>query len=225
MLETIRRKPHPKTSPYGQKPRQTRPLKDVPATSAKEQNTGARENLTLHDWMMVFTYVDEHPDALQADVVKHFATQRTGALQFTQSTLSRKLKTRANLEQRVHDNPSALSSKRPRIVTQPDVEKSLVLWIRAMEDKGEHVSGPMLQEKQKRFEDLLGVPEEEWLSGVGWLPSFTKTYNLQEHRRHGEAGSVDLDAVAAKRQRIAKILVKFAPRDRWNFDEMSLFAL
>jgi len=94
-----------------------------------------------------------------------------------------------------------------------------------MEDKREHFSGPMLREKRRRFEDLLNVPQEERLTGDGWVASFTKTYNLREHRRHGEAGSVDLVAVEAERHRIAKVLAKFAPRDRWNFDETSLFAL
>lgn len=113
------------------------------------------------------------------------------------------------LEQRVHDNPSALSSKRARIVTRPDVEKALVCWFHTMEDKGEHFTGSMLREKRRRFEDLLGVPEEE---------------QLRERRRHGEAGSVNLAAVEAEQHRVAKVLANFAPRDRWNFDKTSLFA-
>ncbi|KIO03903.1 hypothetical protein M404DRAFT_94526, partial [Pisolithus tinctorius Marx 270] len=84
-------KPHPKLAPYAHKPGQ-KSSKDAPATSAKQQNTGTQENLTLHDWMMVFAYIDEHPNSSQEDVVKHFATLQTGALVFTQSTLSRKLK-------------------------------------------------------------------------------------------------------------------------------------
>ena len=224
MSETRCRKPHPKLAPYAHKTRQ-KPSKHAPATSAKQQNSRSRENLTLHDWLTVFAYIDKHPTAPQSDVVQHFATQHTGALVFTQSTLSRKLKDRTNLEQRVHDNPSALSSKRPRIVTRPDVEKALVCWLHTMEDKKEHVTGPMLREKRRRFEDLLGVPEEERLTGDGWVASFTRTYNLREHRRHGEAGSVDLAAVEDERHRMAKVLAKFAPRDRWNFDETSLFAL
>ena len=63
------------------------------------------------------------------DVVQHFATLQTGALQFTQATLSRKIKVHEDLVQRVHDTPSALSSKCPWIVTRPDVEKALVVWV------------------------------------------------------------------------------------------------
>lgn len=80
--------------------------------------------------MTVFSYIDDHPDTSQTDVVQDFATRQIGAL-----------------EHQVHDNPSALSSKRPQIVTWPDVERSLIIWVHAMEDKGEHVTGLMLQGK------------------------------------------------------------------------------
>ncbi|KIK20164.1 hypothetical protein PISMIDRAFT_106334, partial [Pisolithus microcarpus 441] len=41
--------------------------------------------------------------------------------------------------------------------------------------------------------------------------------------RHGEAGSVDTDAVERERQRCQRVLAKYAARDRSNFDEMALF--
>lgn len=46
---------------------------------------------------------------------------------------------------------------------------------------------------------------------------------LREYRRHGEAGSVDLAAVAAERVRMQNILSEYAERDRFNFDESGLF--
>ncbi|EGO05072.1 hypothetical protein SERLA73DRAFT_44001 [Serpula lacrymans var. lacrymans S7.3] len=81
----------------------------------------------------------------------------------------------------------------------------------------------MLKEKQKHFEDNCQVPIEERLIGDGWDASFCRTYNIQEYRRHGEAGSVDLDAVSAERERCQKILLQFAPRDWWNFNVTALF--
>ncbi|KIK80473.1 hypothetical protein PAXRUDRAFT_158593, partial [Paxillus rubicundulus Ve08.2h10] len=155
-------------------------------------------NLMLSDWITVFAYIDSHPTVPQNSVVKHFGTLKSGALIFTQATLSHKLHTRPVLEACVNDNPNALSSKHPRIVTRPDVERALILWVRQMENKGETVSGPMLREKRARFEKELNVPEKERLQGDGWIASFCKTYNIQEHRRHGEADSVDLDAVEAE---------------------------
>lgn len=50
-------------------------------------------------------------------------------------------------------------------------------------------------------------------------------YNLKEFRRHGEAGSVDTDAVAKERERIRKVYAEYPPKDHLNFDESGLFGL
>jgi hypothetical protein len=168
-----KRKPCTKPGPYKPRERHKEP-KDAPMTSAF-QPTLTRDNLTLRDWMTVFAYIDNHPDIGQAQVVQYFGTKQKDALRFTQSTLSRKLKTRPVLEARVQSHPNALSTKRARIVTRPDVEQALILWFQHMQAKRETVNGPMLKEKRKRFEEQLNVPESERLTGDGWIASFCKT--------------------------------------------------
>jgi len=49
----------------------------------------------------------------------------------------------------------------------------------------------------------------------GWL-SFCKAYKIKEYRRHGEAGSVDMEKVAVEQVWVQNILTKFAPKDCWN---------
>ncbi|KAF9230639.1 hypothetical protein BU15DRAFT_91076 [Melanogaster broomeanus] len=83
----------------------------------------------------------------------------------------------------------------------------------------------MLREKRKRFEVQFEVPEASRLTGDGWIAPFCKAYKIKEYRRHGEAGSVDVEAVAAEQTRVQKILSTFPPKDRFNFDETRLFAL
>jgi hypothetical protein len=219
------RKPREKPVPYKRRSQTTAKNKDAPTTSAKPDKITTRKNLTLNDWLTVFAYIDTHPNQSQAEIVAHFEKELTGALAFSQSALSRAVKRRAELEARVDSNPNALSSKRPRIVTRPDVEQALFKWVKHMEVKGETVNGPMLRAKRAKFEEEFDVPKEERLSGDGWVSSFCRTYKIREHRRHGEAGSVDLDAVAAQRIQCQKILAKYSPKDRWNFDETSFFPL
>ena len=50
-------------------------------------------------------------------------------------------------------------------------------------------------------------------------------YNLKEYQRHGEAASVNLEAVNKEHVRVAKRLEKYAPKDRLNTDESGLFGL
>ena len=86
------------------------PSKESPKSSAKSIEKTKRENLTLFDWMTVYAYVDSLPQPInQGKVVKYFATRPEGALLFTQSTLSRKLRHRSEMEARVDSSPNALS--------------------------------------------------------------------------------------------------------------------
>ncbi|KAF8670338.1 hypothetical protein AX14_005892 [Amanita brunnescens Koide BX004] len=72
---------------------------------------------------------------------------------------------------------------------------------------GKSVTGPMLKEKRKVYEELLQVSENEQLTGEG----------------HGESGLVDKGDVQKDCDRIAQILSTYAPKDQWNFDETGLF--
>ena len=48
-------------------------------------------------------------------------------------------------------------------------------------------------------------------------------YNLKEYQRHGEAASVNLEAVKRERVRVAKRLEKYPLKDHLNTDESGLF--
>jgi hypothetical protein len=165
--------------PYTKKPGPTGPrTASAHKTSTQPVEQKKRVMLTNGDWLTVLRWYDNHPGTSQTACVKHFGTLETGALHFTQSVLSRRLDAgaRAALEEEVASYPNAASAKRPRVVTNPMVEQCLVAWQKAMQAKGEIVSGPMLVEKRKRFEELLQVPEEERLKGAGWLQPFLRAY-------------------------------------------------
>ncbi|KAG1887182.1 hypothetical protein F4604DRAFT_1720679 [Suillus subluteus] len=125
MSESARKRKPRDTPPSYQRQQKKPKVKNTPVTSAQPATVHtARQNLTLSDWLTVFAYVDAHPTVSQSDIVNHFKNLQTGAFIFTQSTLSRKLRERSILEARINDNPNALSSKRPHIVTRPDVERA-----------------------------------------------------------------------------------------------------
>ncbi|KAF8976762.1 hypothetical protein BDQ17DRAFT_1339502 [Cyathus striatus] len=170
-----------------------------------------QENLTLNDWLTVVAYFNRNQPISQDAVVKHFAGL-SEPLIFSQPALSRHLsdKEHASDLKRMDSNPTALSGKRVHVITCPDVEKALVLWVYHMQEKGEHVTSAMLVAKRSKFEDLFDVPNEE-------------RYKLKEYRRHGESGSGDLETVEKEREHVRKITAKYAPQDIFNFDETGLF--
>ena len=93
------RKPRDKPAPYARKPSpKGKHAKDRPETSAKSAVTKQHNNLTLQDWLVIFAFIDAHPTLSQEQVVDHFSSLEKGALKFTQSTLSCKIKQRPDLE-------------------------------------------------------------------------------------------------------------------------------
>ena len=167
------------------------------AATAKLKKT-SRENLTLQDWLDVFQFIDTHPGMSQGNIVKYFTTHPDHPLKFNQSTLSRKVKSRADLEERANSTPTALKSKRKRIVTRPDVERALVKRFQHMKKRGETISGPMLMEKRRRFEERFEVPDSERLKGKApqveeaETELMTAVRSLKDRNRiHGLVLSVD----------------------------------
>ena len=59
-----------------------------------------------------------------------------------------------------------------RIITNLNVERALQVWVEQMARKGEAVDGGMLVSKWNYFEEAMGVPEDERLTGCGWVQRF-----------------------------------------------------
>ena len=66
-------KPCDKPALYASKPgpKGKRAKEQLPGTSAKLTDT-KRDNLTLQDWLTVYSFIDDHPDLGQSAVVAHF---------------------------------------------------------------------------------------------------------------------------------------------------------
>ncbi|KAG6330564.1 hypothetical protein ID866_8525 [Astraeus odoratus] len=83
----------------------------MPRAQQKAFRKTNNAQITLHDWLTVFAYIDAHPDQSHDSIVKHFKTQHEGRLIFNQSTVTRKLQDRKSLEACVDEFPNVLSSK------------------------------------------------------------------------------------------------------------------
>ncbi|TFK71321.1 hypothetical protein BDN72DRAFT_895693 [Pluteus cervinus] len=132
------RKPRKSGKPYASRPGpkpNDKPRKDMPKTSASKPQARTRSNLTLADWLTVFEFYRTHPHLTQENIVAHFATRKEGPLKFSQGAFSRNWAKRDEFEERAAAYPNALSAKRLRIVTRPDVERALYLWFRNMEEQ------------------------------------------------------------------------------------------
>ncbi len=116
------------------------------------------------------------------------------------------------------------SSKKDSAVKFPHVHSSLQLWVtKALEDNL-CLNAEIIRQKWRSFTKLDGVPEEEWLLlSEGWLTSFKMSMGLKDFKRHGEAASVDPDAVAKEQEQVSKNFANYDPDDQWNGDDTRLF--
>jgi len=80
-------KPRTSTVPYKHHSQRKLVDKDPSKTTAKPI-TKRKENLTLHDWMTVFAFIDKHPGISQDAIVNHFRHCAEGVLIFDQLILS-----------------------------------------------------------------------------------------------------------------------------------------
>ncbi|EJD05627.1 uncharacterized protein FOMMEDRAFT_152955, partial [Fomitiporia mediterranea MF3/22] len=160
-----------------------------------------RIHLTCADWLEVLNFRDDHPNFTQGEIVKYFSTRYNRTLVFTQSSLCRNIARRQELESRAKKTPTALSSKRPHIVANPQVEQALVMWQQSMEARNELVNGAMLIEKRARFENAFNVPQEERLTILEFYSSPCRLYlttRLQWHlilHRVNRIGRLDFDGI------------------------------
>ena len=213
---------------YTQKPGPKGPHPQNQPASASKQVKLPSKQLTNHDWLTVFTWIDTNPHRSQQDAVDHFANQQQNPLQFNQGTLSHKLKKRSDIEEMVKVNPASPPARRPRVVVSPDVERALVLWVNNMLANGCVVNGPLLTAKCKVLEEKFNIPAEKRLKDKGWLQSFywayvsqtyrtarmsltgASSYGLKEHWQHGEANPED---IRSERTNLKEINARYKPED------------
>lgn len=109
-------------------------------------------------------YCDANPNTSQQDIGAHVAQKADGKMIFTQSVLSQHLLYQGweKDKQKADAFPTALSSKGGQAVTHPNMDKTLELWQKHMENvKGEQVKGAMLMEKRARFAKQMNVPASD----------------------------------------------------------------
>ena len=157
---------------------------DAPQNSAISKPSTVWEHLTLHDWLGVVQYFNSNQPISQEEIVKHFAGRSDGALRFSQSALSWHLSKKGCQEDQsqIATNPTALSGKRAWIVTCPNVERALVLWVKHMEEKLEHVTGAMLVVKQAK----LGTNQVFWMWS-SWKVMVGSRASVKHERCQGDS--------------------------------------
>ena len=142
----------------------------------------------------------------------------------TQGTISNVLKRSADLLGPAKSD-AALHSKRQRAVSYPLVETALARWIIRYHGVV-NISKLLIQEKVASFMKTLypTVKDEDALAfSIGWLQKIKNHHGIRMHRRFGESGSVDIEALEERLPEIRAQLDQYNAADTYNMDETGLF--
>ncbi|KAH3719702.1 hypothetical protein DPMN_062569 [Dreissena polymorpha] len=121
-----------------------------------------------------------------------------------------------------YESNGNVSLKRPKYDTEFSRLNDLVFkWFTEATARLINVSGPMIQEKAKKFAGELGL--NDFKGSNGWLESFLKLNNIVFKTQSGERGEVKLDTVDKRKAKIASVCQGYEPKDIFNMDESGLF--
>jgi hypothetical protein len=114
--------------------------------------------------------------------------------------------------------------KRQSVLEHPEMEEVLVYWINERLSRGTIVSEELIKEQARTISDLMSIPAEEQLKfSNGWVERFKNRHQLRSIVFHGEAGSVDVEAVRKERERLGPIVGAYKDKDVFNADESAIF--
>lgn len=116
-----------------------------------------------------------------------------------------------------------LHAKRPRTVNFPDLEEALSLLVLQCQHRNVFITYDLIKAQCQRFAEMLKILEGSIEFSNGWLYKFLSRNKLQSFKIHGEAGSVDDDAIEAAMPALRARIAAFNPEDVYNMDETGLF--
>lgn len=138
------------------------------------------------------------------------------------STLSTILKDKDKFVKAVNESVCPPQRKRLKTSSFPQLEESMVQWLRNVRDKNIPVSGDIIREKAEKFAKDLGI--DSFQASSGWLEKFKIRNGIVQRVLSGEGADVSEIACDEYRQRVLPALLEgYKPDDIFNADETGLF--
>jgi len=177
-----------------------------------------RQAITTKQRIALRKYAFEHPHLRQSQLRQWF--ESTFSHKISQSTISESLSAKFKSLDTVEEVYQP--HKRRRLQDHPQLEQALFLWHQKVE-VDIPISDGVLREKAIRLWGLMYPDTIVPTFSNGWLSGFKKRYNIRQQIRHGEAGSLNLSAIAEQLRAVQSLVQQYHPSDVYNCDETGLF--
>ena len=94
-------------------------------------------------------------------------------------------------------------------------------WFQIARERGAPISGPLLQEKARKYAEELGI--DNFTASKGWLAAFKTRHKIKAFRLSGDTLDVDPVTIDSWKERLPDITAGFKEEDIFNCDETGLF--
>ena len=139
-----------------------------------------------------------------------------------QSTLSTILKHKNAIKESETDINVNINRKRNRGTKYADLEKNLVVWIKAALNSKIPISGGVLRQKAVDIANSMGI--SGFSGSNGWFRNFKYRNQIAYKVISGEAKDVNIDTIENWRENVFReIYARYKEKDIFNADETGLF--
>lgn len=183
-----------------------------------------RKWLTHAQKIAIIKYADDptHVKAPSSQKLADWATREFKlTTKLSRSTISRILSARDSL---LKTPELELTRKRPIDGRVAAFDAEVLRILDAMEGKVKAITGHIVRKVAERAAASIGITQSELIKfSNGWLQKFQHRYNISLKRKHGEAGSVDEEAVRQGREKMQRLTDPYARSDIYNMDETAYY--
>ena len=102
-----------------------------------------------------------------------------------------------------------------------EVNELMFQWFRIARERGVPISGPLLQEKARKYAEELGI--DNFTASNGWLATFKTRHKIKAFHISGESLDVDPVTIDSWKEQLPDVTAGFKEEDIFNCDETGLF--
>ncbi len=132
----------------------------------------------------------------QKQTAEYYSSMGYGSC-VSQVNISRWLKDKEKLVSHLASGGISATTHRISKPKHPELETALTLWVEQCEARLLTITGKLICEKAQRIAVALDIKDIKFSDG--WLASFKEQHMLEDCKRHGEAGSVNVVDADAER--------------------------
>lgn len=162
----------------------------------------------------VYAFSQANPSSTRAQIVE-WVQAKLGKI-ISEATVTRIKQKYEGLRKEPEYNQQV---KRPRATKYPAFDNDMKEWFLRMEKHINLSDALVISHAETLRDEKYGLSKDDLALSHGWLASFKKRLGIKSYYIHGEAGSVDLNAIKPQMDIFREKILQYGHENVYNLDE------